>query len=141
MRRDCWVVELVPRQQNAGPEFEKIPLRFRKVILIPDNDFASLVYGKRKNTFQGLHEFGTALRNKWAQVKYIELPPGFENKGLDDYLLNYSVDELLALSHKDTKTDKEIQEEQIREILLSGEYPQVLKTLANILTRASGTNG
>lgn len=86
--------------RNGGgliADFEKIALDGREVFIIPDNDYRKPNrHGYKKNLEQAVNGLAQALTEKGAAVSILQLPDGPE-KGLDDYLLKHTVDDLLAL--------------------------------------------
>jgi energy-coupling factor transporter ATP-binding protein EcfA2 len=86
------------------PDFEKIELRDREVVIVPDNDYRKPnKHGYKKNLEKAVNDLVEALIDRGATVSIVELPDGPE-KGLDDYLLTHSVEEFLALPVKEVQT-------------------------------------
>jgi len=80
------------------PDFDRITLKNRTVYIIPDSDWLHPnKHGYEKNLKQAVNELSERLKSKGATVFIIELPQG-EEKGLDDYLCNHSVDEFKSLT-------------------------------------------
>lgn len=110
--------------KNLIPDFERINLKGRTVYLIPDNDWLNPDrHGDPKNLREAVYELAYRLIDQGAKVYIVELPPGPEKVGLDDYLCHHSVDEFEALPRRERRKqtiDELIREgkaENIREIL------------------------
>jgi hypothetical protein len=105
------------------PDFHQIELGGRKVYIVPDNDW--LKPGRRgepKNLKQAVQLLGDRLIDRGAHVHIVQLPDGLEKVGLDDYLLQHTVDELKALptrEHRKRPLEEMVgdPEEDYREIL------------------------
>jgi hypothetical protein len=86
------------------PDFDQVVFRGRQVFIVPDSDWLKpnrLSY--KKNLRQGVYGLAYRLIDRGARVFIIELPQGEgEGKvGLDDYLLNHTVEEFYALPSKE----------------------------------------
>jgi hypothetical protein len=105
------------------PDVHQIELGGRKVYIVPDNDW--LKPGRRgepKNLKQAVQLLGDRLIDRGAHVHIVQLPDGPEKVGLDDYLLQHTVDELKALptrEHRKRPLEEMVgdPEEDYREIL------------------------
>ncbi len=85
------------------PDFSRISLVGRVVVLVPDSDWLDLGKdGKPKNLQDAVNRLATALLLQGAIVKIAYLLPSDSGGkvGLDDYLLHHSVTDFLALPHE-----------------------------------------
>jgi hypothetical protein len=79
------------------PDFDLLTLAGRRVYIVPDNDWLQPnKHGYRKNLKQAVYLLADRLKQREARVFIVELPQG-EEKGLDDYLCNHTVEEFQAL--------------------------------------------
>jgi Domain of unknown function (DUF3854) len=76
------------------PEFDRIAWRSREVFYIPDSDVWS-----RQDLQQAVFEFGSKVRERGGlKFYFIQIPPGSDGKrGLDDFLLTETVEDLMRL--------------------------------------------
>jgi len=84
------------------PDFDKINLIGREVVIVPDSDWLSLnKEGKPKNLKNAVYRFATALMLRGAVVQIAYLPAvGSDKVGLDDYLLGHSIADFAQLKHE-----------------------------------------
>jgi uncharacterized protein (DUF927 family) len=84
------------------PDFGKINLAGREIIIVPDSDWLDLGKdGKPKNLKSAVYRFATALMLRSAVVKIAYLPTdGAHKVGLDDYLLQYSTADFAELNQE-----------------------------------------
>lgn len=76
-------------------DFQKITLKDRKVILVPDSDWRD----PKKNLKQAVERFARALQIAGARVSILNLPvEGDEKVGLDDYLVKHGVESFARLA-------------------------------------------
>ncbi|MCX5803485.1 MAG: DUF3854 domain-containing protein [Proteobacteria bacterium] len=90
--------------KNLIPDFDLIALQDRIINIIPDNDWKSKnKHGYKKNLVQAVNSLAYKLKERGADVYIVELPQGSE-KGLDDYLINHSIEDFKTLSVAGVKT-------------------------------------
>jgi hypothetical protein len=102
------------------PDFDQIHLQGREVYIVPDSDYLqSNKHGYRKNLNAAVKNFAWKLIERGAQVFIKELPPvnNGDKVGLDDFLVQHTVNEFLALPSVEVKSlfDRvnELQEEDV----------------------------
>jgi len=78
--------------KTAVADFHDIALNGRRVILAFDGDVA-----RKHSVRQALSALADYLRSKGAKVEYLHLPDTDSKTGLDDYLIEHTVDELWQL--------------------------------------------
>lgn len=78
--------------KTAVADFHDIALNDRRVILAFDGDVA-----RKTSVRQALSSLADYLRSKGARVEYLHLPDTDAKTGLDDYLLEHTVEELWRL--------------------------------------------
>jgi hypothetical protein len=86
------------------PDFEDIALNGRIAYIVYDNDVMA-----NKMVQKALERITGVLTNRGADVRFIYLPyqEGGIKCGLDDYLLNHSVDDLMALFQSELRRSSE----------------------------------
>jgi len=83
------------------PDFDQITLKDREVFFIPDNDWLSPdKHGYRKNLHAAVYRLAHKLLDRGAKVFIVSLPPG-DLKGIDDYLMKHTVEDLKQLPAKE----------------------------------------
>lgn len=84
------------------PDFNKINLAGREVIIVPDSDWLDLdKNGKPKNLKDAVYRFATALMLRGAVVRIACLPADGSHKvGFDDYLLQHTVTKFSELKQE-----------------------------------------
>lgn len=84
------------------PDFGKINLAGREVVIVPDSDWLDLdKNGKPKNLRDAVYRFATALMLRGAVVHIAYLPADGPHKvGMDDYLLRHTVTDFSELKHE-----------------------------------------
>jgi hypothetical protein len=84
---DCW-----GRRGTALPDWREVALEGREVVIAFDSDVVV------KTAVQGaLHRFSGYLEWRGARVRYCHLPDDEGKCGVDDFLYDHSLDDLLAL--------------------------------------------
>ncbi len=84
------------------PDFGKINFAGRETVIVPDSDWLDMGKdGKPKNLESAVYRFATALMLRGAVVRIAYLPADGTGKvGLDDYLLQHSIDDFAQLKHE-----------------------------------------
>ena len=84
-------------------DFEKIVLRDRQVIIVPDNDYRKPGRnGYKKNLEMAVDGLAQAMMGRGAHVSVVQLPDG-PAKGLDDYLCSRTVASFHALPVREVR--------------------------------------
>lgn len=78
--------------KTAVGDWHDVALNDRRVILAFDGDVA-----RKPAVRQALSALADYLRSKGAQIEYLHLPDTDDKTGLDDYLIEHSVDDLWRL--------------------------------------------
>lgn len=90
--------------KNLIPDFNLISFDGRPIFIIPDNDWLNLDrHGERRNLRQAVHQLAYRLIDRGTSVYIIELPQGTKKTGLDDYLLQHTVEEIKGLPKKEIR--------------------------------------
>ena len=91
-----WHNYKVKDTERLIPDFDKIKLKKREVVLVPDNDFLH----PKKNIELGVRRLKSLLEARGAVVTIKPIPEG-PLKGLDDFLLEHTIKDFWALpNHK-----------------------------------------
>ena len=93
----------VKGEETLIEDFNLYDFKGKQVFLVPDNDWLD----PEKNLVQAVMRLGLLLRQRGATVKIVLLPEGQQKVGLDDYLIDHSVEELKALPTMGIKSLKE----------------------------------
>lgn len=108
-------------------DFSKIALDKRKIYIVPDNDWLSPdKHGYKKNLKQAVYQLAEKLKAQGADVFIVELPQG-KDKGLDDFLCNYNVEDFKNLVAIKIKSLSEKIAEATRE-----NYRPLLQEIADV---------
>lgn len=87
-----WHTWKVKGREMLIQDFKHIHLEGREVVIVPDND-----YGSNKGVRDGVRRLRRQLTRRGAAVRVQPIPHG-PLKGLDDFLIENSVEEFLALA-------------------------------------------
>jgi hypothetical protein len=80
------------------PDFDLIAFGGRTVFIVPDNDWRKpSKHGYRKNLDQAVYGLGQRLIEREACVSILLLPDSPDKIGLDDYLVNHTIEEFFGL--------------------------------------------
>lgn len=84
------------------PDFDQVALKGRKVFIVPDSDWLNPnKHGYKKNLEKAVNELGQRLIERGAEVFAVLLPECEEKVGLDDYLVEHTVEEFQKLPVKE----------------------------------------
>jgi hypothetical protein len=88
----CWLHTNTAGGKMALPEWRDIALNGRRVVMAFDGDVA-----RQPAVQKALHALAGYLATKGAKVEYAHLPDTDDKTGLDDYLVDHTVEELRRL--------------------------------------------
>ncbi len=87
-----WLTTNSAGGKTALPDWYEVALNNRRVIIAFDGDVA-----RKESVQRAAHGLANYLASKGARVEYLWLPDTDNKTGLDDYLVEHSVEELFSL--------------------------------------------
>ena len=87
-----WLTTNSAGGKTALPDWYEVALNNRRVIIAFDGDVA-----RKESVQRAAHGLANYLASKGARVEYLWLPDTDDKTGLDDYLVEHSVEELFSL--------------------------------------------
>jgi hypothetical protein len=101
-----WLHTSKAGSKMALPEFREIELDSRRIVIAYDGDTA-----RNTNVQKASHALAQYLAHRGAKIEYLHLPDTADKTGLDDFLVDHTVEDLWRLvkpvQPAPTKTDRE----------------------------------
>ena len=87
-----WITTSTAGGKMSLPEWRDVALNGRRVVIAFDSDTARI-----DNVQKAARGLANYLATKGARIEYLHLPDGTNKTGLDDFLVNHTIPELMAL--------------------------------------------